>query len=608
MSMKRWKDEPSREELLRAFAETPQAFRTRMDATLRRLKTDKEERIMKRKLAFAPVLVLILALVLAGVAVAALYPRTAERFGDMYGEEFGERLTRGDAAELGESHTLGSVTYTVTDVIYADGVLYGTVVMEPAQGENVVLIPEDTDLRDPAGYNIHDGETAPADAKSYAQLAAERGARIVLAKCVPEGYVLGGEVMSGDVGYTDTVTRDGAIISSFELYGWNGGIERADSYTLRLDLGNWEVTPEGEWLREEPQNTWLRKVWDVTVAPELRERTPEPEPPALQSVRAVVPDGFDGTIPVRAVTQRDFRQTVTPEDFTLAKLLETKMYDECIEYQLEGGVCLTVARDRIDLRMDEGTQELTYETEDGTPVVVEAPREAVTEYLYGLAMDEYFKAYEGCAYVEPASADALLLLTLPDAQDELTALLGRLGIENAVPLYALAMDAATAHALSDARNAEVAAGRYPGMNPYDLTGVTERDEGYLLVCRGEVNGVRTDEAFLYVSAYVTVDGVRSLTLSAPFEIDRTEGAAQSLIALEEALARAMCAAQKSWIPELAPSIAIAQSVELIYTVRDKARLVPAWQVNAFDGTEDDRWPVTVIVSALDGEVLSAPWQ
>ena len=243
--MNRQTYEPSREELLRAFGETPQAFKARIGYTLRRLTADQEERRGKRKLVLAPVLVLILALLLAGVAAAALYPRTAERFGELYGEDFGARLLQGDAAESGERCTLGSVTYTVTDVIYEGGVLYGTVVMEPAEGENVVLMPEDADVSEPVGYNIHNGEAAPEDAKTYAQLAAERGARIVMAKCVPDGYVLDSGAMSGDIGYSDTVTQDGAIVSSFELYGWNGGIERSDSYTLRFYLSSWEVTPQG---------------------------------------------------------------------------------------------------------------------------------------------------------------------------------------------------------------------------------------------------------------------------------------------------------------------------------------------------------------------------
>lgn len=605
--MSRQEYEPSREALLRAFGDTPQAFKARVDATLRRLSTDKEDYIVRRKLTLAPVLVLaLIALLAAGVAVAALYPQTAERFGDMYGEDFGRRLLQGDAAESGARHTLGDVTYTVTDVIYEGGVLYGTVVMEPSEGASVVLMPEDTDVHDPAGYNIHEGETAPEGAKSYAELAAERGARIVLAKCVPDGYLIGGEVMSGDIGYSNTATKDGAIVSSFELYGWNGGIERAQSYTLRLYLSNWEVTPQGEWLREEPENTWVRETWDVTVTPTLREREAEPVPEPIPGAQAVVPEGFTGALPVVAVAQRDFRESVKPEDFTFARLLETKTYDESVAYYLEGGAVLTVARDRIDLSVYDGTQEMVFQTADGEPHSVTVPRDAVTEYLCGLAARVYYDRSEMTAYADAPKAKELPLLTLADAQSELTALLARLGVSGAQTVYAFAMDAEAAKALSDARNAEIAAGEYPGLSPYDLSAMTESDEGYLLIARGAVDGVPADEAYLYASAYVTVEGVHSLTLSAPFTLEAA-GDDMRLIPPEEALAYAVREAEKSWLPELAPDIGAAPRVELIYAVRDKARLVPAWQVIAFEEIDDAQWPVTVIVSALDGTVLSAPW-
>lgn len=604
--MNRQTYEPSREELLRAFGETPQAFKARIGYTLRRLTADQEERRGKRKLVLAPVLVLILALLLAGVAAAALYPRTAERFGELYGEDFGARLLQGDAAESGERCTLGSVTYTVTDVIYEGGVLYGTVVMEPAEGENVVLMPEDADVSEPAGYNIHNGEAAPEDAKTYAQLAAERGARIVMAKCVPDGYVLDSGAMSGDIGYSDTVTQDGAIVSSFELYGWNGGIERSDSYTLRFYLSSWEVTPQGEWLREEPDNTWVRETWDVTVTPSLRAHEPEPAPEPLSGAQTVVPEGFAGALPVVAVAQRDFRDTVKPEDFTFARLLETKTYDESVAYYLEGGVVLTVAQDRIDLSAYDGMQEMRFQTADGETKSVTVPRDAVTEYLYGLAARVYYDESRNSAYADAPQADDLPLLTLPDAQSELSALLDRLGVAGAQTVYAFAMDMETARTLSDARNAEFAAGAYPGFDPYDLSGMTERDEGFLLVARGAVDGVPADEAYLYVSAYVTVDGVRALTMSAPFTTGEA-GEPQTLIAPGEALAYAVREAEKSWMPELVPDIGAAPRVELIYAVRDKARLVPAWQVLAFEEIDGAQWPVTVVVSALDGSVLRAPW-
>ena len=319
-----------------------------------------------------------------------------------------------------------------------------------------------------------------------------------------------------------------------------------------------------------------------------------------------MPEGFAGALPVVAVAQRDFRDTVKPEDFTFARLLETKTYDESVAYYLEGGVVLTVAQDRIDLSAYDGTQEVRFQTADGETKSVTVPRDAVTEYLYGLAARVYYDQSRNSAYADALQADDLPLLTLPDAQSELSALLDRLSVAGAQTVYAFAMDMETARALSDARNAEIAAGAYPGFDPYDLSGMTERDEGFLLVARGAVDGVPADEAYLYVSAYVTVDGVRALTMSAPFTTGEA-GEPQTLITPGEALAYAVREAEKSWMPELVPDIGAAPRVELIYAVRDKARLVPAWQVLAFEEIDGAQWPVTVVVSALDGSVLRAPW-
>lgn len=275
MSREHMPDKPTRETLLRAFGPTPDDFAQRIDDTLRRLTSEKEDRVVKRKLRLAPVLVLALALLAGAAVAAALYPRTAERFEGFYGEEFGAQLERGDSAQLNAALTLGDVVYTVSDVIWSDGVLYGTIVMAPAEGANIVLIPEDCELSDPAGYNIHYGEKAPEGAKSYLELARERGARIVLAKCVPDGYVIDGELKTGDIGYFDTAMTDGSIVSSFEVYGESGGIGRAPVYTLRLNPHNWEITPEGEWLREGEESTWLKADWNVQVEPTMKENAPE---------------------------------------------------------------------------------------------------------------------------------------------------------------------------------------------------------------------------------------------------------------------------------------------------------------------------------------------
>ena len=46
---------------------------------------------------------------------------------------------------------------------------------------------------------------------------------------------------------------------------------RAEKYEVSVYIANWEVTPGGEWLREEPENTWMYEDWTVTVEPQMKE-------------------------------------------------------------------------------------------------------------------------------------------------------------------------------------------------------------------------------------------------------------------------------------------------------------------------------------------------
>ena len=205
----------NREELLRAFKSTPPAFEAGVDRTLRRLTSEKEEPIVKRKLAFAPALVLALVLLTSVAFAAALYPKTIDRIRSFYGDDFAGQLeTYGESVELNQSTVLGDVKYTITDAVWSGGVLYGTIVMEPVEGANILLIAEDMEVTGPVGYNPGYGEVAPEGTKSFAETAEETGATIVLAKCIPDGLVVG-----DDVGVAEFVTPENTIMSTFELYG-----------------------------------------------------------------------------------------------------------------------------------------------------------------------------------------------------------------------------------------------------------------------------------------------------------------------------------------------------------------------------------------------------
>lgn len=45
------------------------------------------------------------------------------------------------------------------------------------------------------------------------------------------------------------------------------GVPLSEEYALKLHLSNWEIAPNGQWLREAPQNTWPQEEWIVTVRP-----------------------------------------------------------------------------------------------------------------------------------------------------------------------------------------------------------------------------------------------------------------------------------------------------------------------------------------------------
>ena len=85
-----------------------------------------------------------------------------------------------------------------------------------------------------------------------------------------ENVVLDENGEPDSVGYDQIPQPDGTIRFYFEFAGREGGIERAESYDVILSIANWEVTPEGEWLREDPDNTWLKDEWVVTVTPEMK--------------------------------------------------------------------------------------------------------------------------------------------------------------------------------------------------------------------------------------------------------------------------------------------------------------------------------------------------
>ena len=245
------------------FGDVPESFSRRVQYALRR--TEEESRMKKATLRTA-VLVTVLVLLAATALAAAVVSRTTDFFGSFYGEEKRQQLEGGDAVPGGQSHQVGDIVCTLGDVIavqetvtsfLGDGTpftfdtiaLYGTGVIAPAPGANVMLMPMDEyTLSDPWGYDLYYGmDEAPEDAITYADKAAETGAEIRMVSAIPNYLVdADGEPLYTSVGYTLIPQRDGTVQFSFEIIPEaDAPLDRQDTYTLSLWLGSDELAADG---------------------------------------------------------------------------------------------------------------------------------------------------------------------------------------------------------------------------------------------------------------------------------------------------------------------------------------------------------------------------
>jgi hypothetical protein len=94
---------------------------------------------------------------------------------------------------------MGEVTYTVQEMVYKDGIIYGVATVH--SNTNIILIPEDIEITDPAGFSIFDREAVPEGTKSYAELAQERSAKSILTMLRPNTVVIDGQNSNEEVGY-----------------------------------------------------------------------------------------------------------------------------------------------------------------------------------------------------------------------------------------------------------------------------------------------------------------------------------------------------------------------------------------------------------------------
>lgn len=560
-----------------------------------RIICEEENPKMKKKMSWGLALLLVLALVSVGALAAVLYPKTVEQFTNVYGSEFGARLSGGDVAAVNSGHVDEMVKCTVTDVIWEGGVLYGTVVMEPADGAKVVLLPQE--IEGAMTDNMADALT-PDGKTTYAQAAEEKGAQLLVAVCKPDGYVLDGQTMSGEIGYFEQPQADGSLAASFELHGWNGGIQRAESYTLAMGLRVYPLTADGQIDYAQVQRT----AWTVEVQPEMKAE--EPATVTRVSAEGVVietPKDYDGKMNTYAVNPRKEWQ-IDAGLFNASGVAKTDKRKSGATYTFNDEDQLDVDNEGyLYLYAYEGTETVMYQTADGKPIESDPmPRNEGPQQANRLVS---WLRFEG----EAEKADAALPeVTLVQAQAAAEELMEKLGLQMTCT-WRYAADAATLTALNDEQNRKIENRELLNNNVWNEP-FTAADEGYYLAYEARVDGTAAESAYAEAYFYVTRDGVRCCVIRAPFLLGESKGE-QTLIDAEDALSKAAYVAKKSWLSYMAPALEKAKKIELIYAVQDQKLLMPAWRITAADpeSGEENGYDFEVVVSAVDGTVLNGPW-
>ena len=215
------------------------------------------------KKASVKMFLVVMALVLALCSSALAESKTATVFGEMYGDEFKATIENGTLIESGESVELGDIVYTLEEVVFADGTLYGTGIVSVKEGANVVLIVPDYSVNDAAGYQVHQGEEAPADAETYQSLAYKTAARVMRASIIANGVMVNGELVADSIGAEFIPQKDGTYRFTFEISNEQGDLVQQDAYELSFFLRNIELYDTDGFA---PEETWeTMENWSVTV-------------------------------------------------------------------------------------------------------------------------------------------------------------------------------------------------------------------------------------------------------------------------------------------------------------------------------------------------------
>ncbi len=590
------------------YGTTPESFKHRVSFALKQTEGKPVKHTMRTVLIAAAVVVL-----LTAAAYAAFSSQVLDLFGRSYGNDMEQWLKQGDVAVSEQSLVLDGVVFTLDEVIYRDNGLYGVGTIRPLEGSNIVIIGKDFAPDEPFGYDIHGlggvREEAPAGTPTIADVAREKGAKLLVVRTLPEQIgVDGGPLLYPPcVGYMFVPERDGSVQFLFDVSDATV-IAEGEVYTIAMHSSVTAMDLDGTIHSE----TYHGENWTVEISPKpIGEPTAEPAAntvaltQSIGDVELIVPDGYSPqyTMPVYAAIPNDFGKALDPTLFNQSGIAKSDKRSITFNDEAE----LSWSTETLYYYEFQGTRDANYRIPDSEPMIV--PVKSLSNAAGERAADAYsawLKGEEGIVLSKTELAE----ITLEEAKAKVEAILKAVNVKGYTCDFALDMDVERIRTLGEAKNRKIEENQSWNSPIMDYSKAGPETEGYFL---HYTNGFKADGGYFYSIAYVTEEGVVLFQLRDMYSRGDIYATPDALISPETVMDRLAAEIADSRFAGLEIDHII--SIELCYSpgrAADKADgmvLTPAWYVvyQDNDGVKGG-FESYAIFNAVDGTLLYAPFQ
>ena len=571
----------------------------------------KGEEPVKRKISLALVLSIVGILAVMGTAYALFSSQVAEFFGQHWGHDYNDWLQGGKIAQIGETVTLGDVSFTLDEVVYRDRGIYAVGTARLTNDKDV-LIP--MDVAD--GWELE--EVMQGDeAQSLIQLAKKSGGRMLSIDCFPEriGVDNGSMVNTGDVGAYNLRNEDGSITFSFETGGY--ALEDGTTYQLEMSIDVDEWTEAGMVENDpiEPQ------TWTVNFQPIIMTKTAAPETQSQIPAEALQQNGYailvpasyqeTGTMPVYQAVENDFMTTVQPEWFNQSGIAKEEKSRKSTGRTFNDHAELSVSSEAIwyaeytDEMFDYNWKERETYNPDIEPMMM--PKQALSQGIVYMASQVY-SGYDDFTQGITFEHDHLTNLSLEDAEHTAEALFEKLGLHGYELAWKLDMSLDRIRTLGEAYNRFWFEGEgYSNAPRQDYATATAEDEGYFLYYT-PLGVDKISDGRHQITLFVSSRGIVYANIVSTYNRGEVVYTPEKLITPEEAVARLYAEAAKSRDDIKVKSI---ERVALTYVAvraenkQDGMVFAPVWQVLFKEEGRGEEYTSWAEFNAINGALVDA---